>query len=173
MKKLLTLMVVLCLASLANAAMVISVNGDTTLDEITIAPSDIITLDVYDTVGANELLYLDVYDGSGDGVSWFTLSNGQLGPGAGDGASGTVGPYEATGYMEVEITNAWLPASTKLPGVIYLIDLHCDAEGDVYVEIWDQGGGNLADSLTIHQVIPEPMTIALLGIGGLFLRRRK
>jgi hypothetical protein len=32
--------------------------------------------------------------------------------------------------------------------------------------------GVIEDTLTIHQ-IPEPTTIALLGLGGLLLRRRK
>jgi len=32
--------------------------------------------------------------------------------------------------------------------------------------------GNYVDSLTIMQ-IPEPAMIALLGLGGMFLRRRK
>jgi len=32
--------------------------------------------------------------------------------------------------------------------------------------------GAVMDSQIIHQ-IPEPITLALLGLGGLFLRRRK
>ena len=43
----------------------------------------------------------------------------------------------------------------------------------VYTEILDTGV-NISDmgSLTLN-VVPEPMTIVLLGLGGLFLRRRK
>jgi hypothetical protein len=33
--------------------------------------------------------------------------------------------------------------------------------------------GAMIDTILIHQIIPEPMTIALLGLGGLLLRRRK
>lgn len=172
MKKLLTLMVVLCLASLSSAAMLISVDGDTNHGgAIEIAPSDVITIDVYDDTGVNDLLYLDIFDETGTSVL-FSLSNGQLGPGIGDGPSGESGFYDAGTYMENEITTAWLPETPRLPGVIYLVDLHCEGEGEVTVQIWEQGGGVLSDQLVITQT-PEPMTIALLGIGGLFLRRRK
>jgi hypothetical protein len=44
---------------------------------------------------------------------------------------------------------------------------------DVFVGLFDGGVGTLLDTLTIHQV-PEPTTLALLGLGGLLaLRRRK
>ena len=36
----------------------------------------------------------------------------------------------------------------------------------------DFGTSELVDAVVIHQ-IPEPATIALLGLGGLLLRRRK
>jgi len=81
--------------------------------------------------------------------------------------------------------------------LIWNLIIHCDGEGEVVVDLTLQDvdsrysqyvnssvtpmtpypdwepllEGDLGD-LVIHQ-IPEPMTIALLGLGGLFLRRRR
>ena len=75
--------------------------------------------------------------------------------------------------------------------------LHCDGFGDVIVDLTLAGSTRVGDytnpsssifypvgseyfateadlgDLTVYQVIPEPITMALLGLGGLFLRRRK
>ena len=56
-------------------------------------------------------------------------------------------------------------------GVLDAKEFHCTEVGDVVVHLLDDGM-QIVDSIVIHQ-IPEPMTIALLGLGGLFLRRRK
>ena len=40
------------------------------------------------------------------------------------------------------------------------------------VEIFKNWGGSVVATLPVH-VVPEPITMALLGLGGLFLRRRK
>ena len=54
-------------------------------------------------------------------------------------------------------------------GITYLTH---DAEGNVIGQEIAYGPGELIDSILVIQT-PEPMTIALLGLGGLFLRRRK
>ncbi len=43
---------------------------------------------------------------------------------------------------------------------------------DLVVELYDAGTLLLIDSAIIKQ-IPEPMTLALLGLGGLFMLRRR
>lgn len=178
MKKLLVLLMVLGMASFANAAIVISVNGDTNVEEITINASDTITVDVYNLGSGSDpidfLAYLDFYytsEGS------YALSNARLGPAAGDFPASFIGPYD-NGYdgEEYEIDQAWAVGSSEVTGAIFLVDMHCELAGtDVIVELWDARVGFDApvDLLTIHQVVPEPITIGLLGLGGLFLRRRK
>lgn len=76
--------------------------------------------------------------------------------------------------------------------LVWNILFHCEGAGDVLVDLTLNGLTEYANydpiigevpywleateadlgDLVIHQV-PEPMTIALLGLGGLFLRRRK
>jgi len=45
-------------------------------------------------------------------------------------------------------------------------------QGDGMISLVDMGSGEVIGTQPF-KVIPEPMTIALLGLGGLFLRRRK
>jgi hypothetical protein len=67
---------------------------------------------------------------------------------------------------------AGIAASTPLFSSIVF---HCDGPGDVVVSLVhfnaDFAVDGVMDSIVIHQ-IPEPMTMGLLGLGGLFLRRR-
>ena len=48
------------------------------------------------------------------------------------------------------------------------VGFHCEGPGDVTMYLVDNNG-EVLDSQVIHQ-IPEPMTMALLGIGGLAMR---
>jgi len=49
----------------------------------------------------------------------------------------------------------------------------CIGLGDVVIYLYANDLQTVLDTLTISQVVPEPMTIALLGLGGLFLLRRR
>jgi hypothetical protein len=170
MKKLLVILTVLALATMANAAIHISLDGNITIDEITIDPSDTITIDVYDDQAGGYVDWMHYLDIGPIDNSVYTLSNARLGGGAGDYASFVQGTYN--GYDDIEITQADTSAPDPDPGAVFLIDLHCEGSGDVYIYIYDGGDFSVIDSAVIHQT-PEPMTIALLGLGGLLLRRRK
>jgi len=166
MMKKVVLLLVLSLAVAANAALVITVNGQVWENSIlTITPSTWVVLGIMDDGGT--------VPGS--------LSLGMVeGPGSFD-ASGMVTSQGVTAAMtdnallaeNLGLQNPFISieiGSTQVGMVANGIDFHCDGPGDVRFAIVDDNG-NVLDDQVIHQ-IPEPLTIALLGLGGLFLRRR-
>jgi hypothetical protein len=180
MKKLLVVTLVLAMASIANAGMIdVVMEGYDDVDQSgTITASDIIYIDIYSNV------LLDGYDldlhVAGPGV----LSEHSGGPTA-NHQTGMMWFYSGIASNGIaQMMDAWLMGSSQVGFLIGGLAIHCEGEGDVLVDLTiGQGAtreygtgyilqeGDLTD-LVITQV-PEPMTIALLGLGGLFLRRRK
>lgn len=167
MKNILVVFAVLAMASAANAALFISVNGviDQPDSEITIAPGDTVIIDVYSdgaTIGTPVVLWVSgpaSYDVSA-AVNYYI-------PGA---------PPEdfGDGMIFIDLTKPENPIPPITEGtMVDMISLTCLEEGDVVLSLVNETTGLEEDSLMIHQVIPEPITFALLGLGGLFLRRRK
>ena len=95
-------------------------------------------------------------------------------------------PFIYTSYASNRIdfiagsTATWSEATDIDAGEWFTFDLTLAAgtalatDGSVYipVDLFEPGPTGSVEQLSI-QIIPEPMTIALLGLGGLFLRRRK
>ena len=180
MKKLLILVMVLAMASFAGAALRIvgAPLGD-------VQQSDIVLLGIstdapigYQT-GDYYFLVADVMGGTMDNQTGITLvaDTGVMVERSVDAA----GFLDGTGLLPLGTNGigggafaydlpAGIPANTALIGDIAF---HCEGPGDVIVQLWttDFSGATLVDSIIIHQV-PEPVTMALLGLGGLFLRRR-
>jgi hypothetical protein len=189
MKKLLVLMLVLGMASMANAVLQISVHnnppGGETWDPmnpqdslITIGPSGTLMLDIWTTT--------PIYLGEGEG--YFLL-----GVATADGTlTGGVSKYPTDNEVVYYsgMGTAYLPAGeagdlvgiatfrgagNPITGIIVdEILFHCEKAGDGAINLYstDWVTPTLIDSVIIHQ-IPEPATICLLGLGGLLLRRRK
>ena len=196
MKKVLVLMLVLGISSMASAGtvdlVISSLNGDAIdpVSEITIGESDWVNLDI-------------VYSDDGDGLTLIQLSTTVV----------------VSGLASLDLTQLtipagmWDPDTTYSPGVdgdsmLYSVGflyppygaldgdiaidhilVHCDSDDPtniVTVTLADKlvaGLGTIneyysavamGNGVTITQEqIPEPMTLALLGMGGLFLVRRK
>jgi len=186
MKKLLVLALVLSMATMANAALQLSVGGATDVTEITIMPSDTISLDIW-TDAAIGYQNLDGYKG----IVCTSLGVVQLDSGvvvyadSGLGlehsaplSSYTTGLPDGTEGMGV---NAFCMDNTAgIAAGVTLFDqiiMHCGGPGDTAVLLvsLDENFNYIGtmDTLIVHQIVPEPMTLGLLGLGGLFLRRRK
>jgi len=186
MKKLLVLMLVLGLASVANAIdLKISVDGvvDPPDSTINILPSDYLELDIYCASG---------YSSSADNTFWAlvvdtaygTITGGVVHIPPAPGMSDMLGQSAAADYfpgLEPGEDGPWgsiggPPGSTADPGIYYDgFEFHCEALGDAVVRLLgtvDFSSWVVYDTQVIHQ-IPEPASMLLLGLGGLLLRRRK
>jgi len=189
MKKLLVLALVLSMATMANATLILSVGGDTsvTATTITTVPSGTLSLDVFTTVAIQvntgyNLLVVSTPGGSipyDQGVVSVTDSGTKFERGGnahwylGDSASILPANEEGLGAY-ADALDAIIPANTKL---FDLIPFHCEGPGTTTIKLYEVDPDytflTLDDTVVVTQQIPEPMTIGLLGLGGLFLRRRK
>jgi hypothetical protein len=191
MKKLLAVLMVLSMAAIANAALVINVNGKT--GGASIDPNETATISIVATEEQSPSdLYLFVMDGSlgtvsGGSVVWpdFSSTAGEitLHQGAGDQYVNTVhqcGWLYATQTYYINLIGNTSPPLVMNGTVVNGITYHAEIAGDSTIIL---GNGNIVDdgqavlmpildTVVIHQV-PEPMTIGLLGLGGLLLRPRK
>jgi hypothetical protein len=183
MKKMLALVLVLAVAGLANAAMnlQISVGGNTALTEATVSPGSTLTLEI---TNAGNYVQPDDFAGfglvviSGSG----TISGGGVTAAAPSASGFDTDPANQAdlaalfGGAGVYGTIASWTAGTFSGGQYFNgITFTCTGPGDVIIRLIttpDFENFSTADSLVVHQ-IPEPITMSLLGLGGLFLRKRK
>ena len=195
MKKLLILVLVLGMTSMANAGLIFTVNGEEQGPEITIGPSDIIELDLELSAGSNIMGYAISYSIEGYADLAELITDGATGsyPGITEPMTDIEFPWGSdldgkvnndpppSDYVEITAGNFFNPSDGPLT-LMEELYLHCLDCGDVVLTIAAYGnsvidgqtipGGTTLHTLTIHQV-PEPATMLLLGLGGLFLRRRK
>lgn len=173
MKKLLILMLVLGLASSANAALtLVSSAGDT------LQPGGVTMIGIHNDVAAagqgltTYLAIPTIYP-----AGWTGAHNIYAPPSLGMGPDhayyGVMDIGGSLGMVDLWASDyAVASAEPYGIGVLGEYEFSCTGLGEVVVTLLAQDVSTVLDTITITQ-IPEPMTIALLGLGGLFLLRRR
>ena len=179
MKKVLITLLVLGLASAANAGLMLGVGGADAPAEIEL--TDIVQVIGVEPVPGNAGIYLAVYGDlsiSGGSVayagnlsSYQDLEDYAVAIGYADGPAllADFAAFGLTGIVDLSAATLADGSATPAPLTGLLIDGITMAGTGGQIDLLDEGLATM-DSVA---VIPEPMTIALLGLGGLFLRRRK
>jgi len=175
MKKFLVIMLVLALTSMASAVSISLTSGGLSSVVVPVAGT-VITVDLtVDDAPAGGINSIDFLASGGASINavgaWSvftfapfagTLTAGDIMRASGNAAAGTdiaAGTVLYSFQVTVNDTGALTPQMTAA-------DWGTD-NGPLYA--WQPTAQN---ALSVS-VVPEPMTIALLGLGGLFLRRRK
>jgi len=181
MRKLLILMLVLGMASMAMATPTITVSnttpqpGDTIQVYITGTAAEASTDGVTGTGGWSGVLAINyaAYGYTG-GSPYLTISPP---PTITTYAGGMAGAITSTAveFIAAAAGTPWDETTDVDIGLWFTYDVDVSAtalDGDSEViDLLDNALANVGQ-VTIN-IIPEPMTMALLGLGGLFLRRRK
>ena len=175
MKKLLILVLVLGLASVANATLSLKIDDASVPGTIDILIGE--TIQVYSSDASTWGGCIFITEGSQAG----SLANGRLAeltagqPGyAGDG--GNIAAVTEPGFGVGYLMAAGYTSDPPVAGVQMLIDftaLTADIGKTGVINLWIDPEYVTAEQSVNYTIIPEPMTVLLLGFGGLFLRRRK
>jgi len=157
MKKLLAITIVLGLAGAANAVISLQPSGGDLLY------GETITISVVSDSSASYGGWLEL---QANGVG--TFGSLVILPAAGADAAKDFS-FDPWWTFEAKSFN---PASPVVPGAHFTIDFTAgQVDGTAVLVLYEFDGATEIGRAAIN-VTPEPMTLALLGLGGLFLRRR-
>ena len=167
MKKVITACLVMSMVAVASAGLnvVIQMDGSWQSPEnstFTITPSTNIVWGIQDDGITPEGLYVLGLVGPGS-ITEPTDVSGNV------SAALTDDPVMADSY-NVQNPFISMTLNNSVDGILYTSTFHCEGQGDVTLYAYNEDF-LVEDTQVIHQV-PEPATLALLGIGGLLLRRR-
>jgi hypothetical protein len=178
MKKLLILVLVLGMASVASAAPDVDFYiGGSEVSVINLLVDQTVTLQLYANNADAYTMGIGGSDVSGNMYTSAATIAGFTGVYAYDTTKAGGDAYMSFYNSGPDYSYFYLSASdstspfTLTSGVQFTMALKGLAEGTTYITMDISSPGT--DQTIQVNVIPEPMTIALLGLGGLFLRRRK
>ena len=178
MKKVVTLLLVLGIAASANAGLVIGGYDGQMLEPsqnviLTLsldAPLDPFTGTTWALVASTA----DATISGGNAIQGILATNLLNGDTAANAT--VIPPVGQEGIWGTAFNVSQTPAGAAGDVIVDQIMFHCDSEEDVVVSLFevveDVRMDQPVDSITIYQV-PQPATIALLGLGGLALLRRR
>jgi hypothetical protein len=158
----LPLILVLALASTANAAISLYINDSPAPDSVEILVDEILTIQIY---SSDDSSWSGILEQEGVGG----LSNGVVLPAAGD-----LGSIEA--YPPAYALTAAGIVVPPTAGIQFEMDYSSSGTGNAFLSLWDNDigwdPGDEVDTLNIT-VVPEPATIALLALGGLAILKKR
>jgi len=180
MKKFIALLLVLAISSVAGAGTMIISGLPATVN--TSASPTVLSFDIVSNGQLdNDSLYVWTYTGGtldiasavNNVVDGEIYDDGNLDPGFLDSYVDITGVTNPAIWADIAIPKA--TPDVVVGDVISDLGLTIEQgfEGMIDVKVLSENSGAIEDTFTIDAVIPEPATMALLGLGGLFLRRRK